>query len=64
MLDMGQPVEIIDLARRMIHLSGLKVRDEEHPDGDISIEIVGLRPGEKLYEELLIGKMSKGLRIP
>ena len=55
-LDMGQPVKIIDLARRMIHLSGLEVRDEEHPNGDIAIEIVGLRPGEKLYEELLIGE--------
>lgn len=54
-LDMGEPVRIIDLARRMIHLSGLEVRDDEHPDGDIAIDIVGLRPGEKLYEELLIG---------
>jgi len=54
-LDMGEPVRIIDLARRMIHLSGLEVRDDQHPDGDIAIEIVGLRPGEKLYEELLIG---------
>jgi FlaA1/EpsC-like NDP-sugar epimerase len=63
-LDMGQPVKIIDLARRMIHLSGLKVRDEEHPDGDISIEIVGLRPGEKLYEELLIGENVEGTSHP
>lgn len=54
-LDMGQPVKIIDLARRMIELSGLSVRDENNPDGDIEIEISGLRPGEKLYEELLIG---------
>lgn len=54
-LDMGEPVRIIDLARRMIHLSGLELRDETHPEGDIAIEIVGLRPGEKLYEELLIG---------
>lgn len=54
-LDMGQPVRIIDLARRMIHLSGLSVRDEANPDGDIEIRITGLRPGEKLYEELLIG---------
>lgn len=54
-LDMGQPVKIIDLARRMIHLSGLEVRDAAHPEGEIEIEIVGLRPGEKLYEELLIG---------
>ena len=55
-LDMGEPVRIIELARRMIELSGLKVADDVHPDGDIAIEIVGLRPGEKLYEELLIGE--------
>ena len=55
MLDMGQPVKIMDLARRMIELSGLIVRDEQNPDGDVEIEITGLRPGEKLYEELLIG---------
>jgi FlaA1/EpsC-like NDP-sugar epimerase len=54
-LDMGDPVRIMDLARRMVELSGLSVRDESHPDGDISIVITGLRPGEKLYEELLIG---------
>ncbi len=54
-LDMGQPVKIIDLARRMAQLSGLTVRDECNPAGDIEIKIVGLRPGEKLYEELLIG---------
>jgi FlaA1/EpsC-like NDP-sugar epimerase len=54
-LDMGQPVKIMDLALRMIELSGLTVRDEENPDGDVEIEITGLRPGEKLYEELLIG---------
>jgi FlaA1/EpsC-like NDP-sugar epimerase len=54
-LDMGEPVRIYDLARHMIHLSGLEVRDVEHPDGDIAIETTGLRPGEKLYEELLIG---------
>lgn len=63
-LDMGQPVRIIDLAKRMIHLSGLEVRDEEHPDGDIAIEIVGLRPGEKLYEELLIGENVEGTTHP
>lgn len=57
-LDMGQPVKIMDLARRMIALSGLTVCDEENPDGDIEIEISGLRPGEKLYEELLIGGNS------
>lgn len=54
-LDMGSPVKIIDLARKMIELSGLTVRDDENPDGDIEINVVGLRPGEKLYEELLIG---------
>ena len=54
-LDMGQPVKIMDLARRMIELSGLTVRDEQSPDGDVEIEITGLRSGEKLYEELLIG---------
>lgn len=54
-LDMGEPVKILDLARRMIHLSGLSVRDEDNPDGDIEIVFSGLRPGEKLYEELLIG---------
>jgi FlaA1/EpsC-like NDP-sugar epimerase len=54
-LDMGEPVKIMDLARRMVQLSGLRVRDAAHPDGDIDITITGLRPGEKLYEELLIG---------
>ena len=54
-LDMGKPVRIDDLARKMIHLSGLEVKDESHPDGDIEIKYTGLRPGEKLYEELLIG---------
>lgn len=54
-LDMGLPVKIMDLALRMIELSGLELRDAAHPDGDIAIEITGLRPGEKLYEELLIG---------
>ncbi|NIC41422.1 nucleoside-diphosphate sugar epimerase/dehydratase [Aquabacterium sp. A08] len=58
-LDMGQPVRIIDLARRMVELSGLTVKDDEHPDGDIAIEVTGLRPGEKLYEELLIGDNPK-----
>jgi FlaA1/EpsC-like NDP-sugar epimerase len=54
-LDMGEPVKIIDLARRMVELSGLKVRDATNPDGDVEIKVTGLRPGEKLYEELLIG---------
>lgn len=58
-LDMGEPVKIMDLARRMVELSGLTVKDELSPDGDIAIEVTGLRPGEKLYEELLIGDNPK-----
>lgn len=54
-LDMGEPVLIADLARRMIRLSGFEVNDEDHPNGDIEIAYTGLRPGEKLFEELLIG---------
>lgn len=54
-LDMGEPVKILDLARRMINLSGLSVCEEGNPEGDIEIKFTGLRPGEKLYEELLIG---------
>lgn len=55
-LNMGEPVKIIDLARHMIQLSGLEEQSEANPEGDIAIEISGLRPGEKLYEELLIGE--------
>lgn len=55
-LDMGKPVRIMDLARRMVELSGCTVRSADNPHGDIAIEITGLRPGEKLYEELLIGE--------
>ncbi len=54
-LDMGEPIRILDLAKRMIHLSGLQMKDESHPAGEIEISFTGLRPGEKLYEELLIG---------
>ena len=54
-LDMGEPVKIVDLAKRMIELSGLGLKDEANPNGDIEIKVTGLRPGEKLYEELLIG---------
>ena len=54
-LDMGKPVRIDDLAKKMIRLSGLEVKDESNPDGDIEINYTGLRPGEKLFEELLIG---------
>ena len=53
-LDMGEPVKIVDLAKNLIQLSGLSVKDEENPKGDIEIAYTGLRPGEKLYEELLI----------
>lgn len=63
-LDMGQPVRIVDLATKMIHLMGLTVRDEHNPDGDIDIQFTGLRPGEKLYEELLIGGDVSGTRHP
>lgn len=58
LLDMAEPVKIIDLAQRMIQLSGLRVKNQANPDGDIEIKITGLRPGEKLYEELLIGENS------
>ena len=63
-LDMGNPVKIQDLAKRMINLSGLTVRDDDHPDGDIEIVYTGLRPAEKLYEELLIGDDVSGTDHP
>ncbi|MDP2830348.1 MAG: nucleoside-diphosphate sugar epimerase/dehydratase [Sulfuricellaceae bacterium] len=63
-LDMGKPLKIVDLARRMIHLSGLDIRDETNPGGNISIEYTGLRSGEKLYEELLIGENVSGTEHP
>jgi FlaA1/EpsC-like NDP-sugar epimerase len=63
-LDMGEPVKIIDLARKMVALSGMTVRDAENPLGDIAMEIIGLRPGEKLYEELLIGDNPVGTSHP
>ena len=63
-LDMGEPVKIVDLAKRMVHLSGLEIRDEKHPQGDIEIQYTGLRPGEKLYEELLIGDNVSGTNHP
>lgn len=59
-LDMGDPVKIKDLATKMIHLSGFTVKDEKEPEGDIEIRCTGLRPGEKLYEELLIGDNVEG----
>jgi FlaA1/EpsC-like NDP-sugar epimerase len=63
-LDMGEPVKIMDLAKRMVHLSGLEVRSEGTPEGTIEIQHVGLRPGEKLYEELLIGANVEGTGHP
>jgi len=63
-LDMGQPVKIMDLACRIIELSGLQVKNADNPDGDIDIEITGLRPGEKLYEELLIGDNPRSTSHP
>ena len=64
MLDMGDPVKIQDLAHRMINLMGLTTRDEANPDGDIEIKFTGLRPAEKLYEELLIGANVTGTDHP
>ena len=63
-LDMGEPVKIVDLAYRMIELSGRTVRDAFNPDGDIEIKVIGLRPGEKLFEELLIGDKATVTRHP
>ncbi|MDR0735236.1 MAG: polysaccharide biosynthesis protein [Zoogloeaceae bacterium] len=63
-LDMGEPVKILHLAERMVALSGLTVRDAARPDGDIRIDITGLRPGEKLYEELLIGDNPEATTHP
>jgi FlaA1/EpsC-like NDP-sugar epimerase len=64
LLDMGKPLKIIDLAKKMILLSGLTVRDKNNPNGDIEIIFTGLRPGEKLYEELLIGSESSSTKHP
>jgi FlaA1/EpsC-like NDP-sugar epimerase len=63
-LDMGEPVRIMDLARSMIRLAGYKVQDAETPDGDIEIVVTGLRPGEKLFEELLIGENCERTEHP
>ncbi|MCK9800174.1 polysaccharide biosynthesis protein [Pseudomonas sp. MAFF 302030] len=63
-LDMGEPVKIAELAEKMIHLSGLSLRSEKNPQGDIAIEFTGLRPGEKLYEELLIGDNVSATQHP
>jgi len=64
LLDMGEPVRIRDLAEKMIRMYGLTVRDAAHPDGDIEIQVVGLRPGEKLYEELLIDANARPTKHP
>jgi FlaA1/EpsC-like NDP-sugar epimerase len=64
LLDMGEPVRIAELARQMIELSGLRIRDEQNPHGDIAIEYTGLRPGEKLYEELLISARDEPTQHP
>ena len=58
-LDMGQPVRILEIARNMIETAGFQIKDKDTPWGDIEIEVTGLRPGEKLYEELLIGNNPK-----
>lgn len=63
-LDMGEPVKILDMAKRLIHLSGLEIKDEVNPEGDIEIVYTGLRPGEKLYEELLIGENDSPTQHP
>jgi FlaA1/EpsC-like NDP-sugar epimerase len=63
-LDMGEPVRIDDLARLMVRLSGFEVRSADTPDGDIAIAYTGLRSGEKLYEELLIGANTKATEHP
>jgi FlaA1/EpsC-like NDP-sugar epimerase len=64
LLDMGNPVKVFDLARRMVTLSGLDIRDDQNPDGDIEIVEIGLRPGEKLYEELLIEGSPQATQHP
>jgi len=63
-LDMGKPVRIEDLANRMINLMGLSVRNEDNRDGDIEVQFIGLRPAEKLFEELLIGSNVSGTNHP
>ena len=61
-LDMGEPIKILDLAKRMIRLSGLDIKNDDNPNGDIEVQFNGLRPGEKLYEELLVGDKVSGTR--
>jgi FlaA1/EpsC-like NDP-sugar epimerase len=64
LLDMGEPIRIFDMAKEMIRLAGRTLRDEAHPEGDIEIQEIGIRPGEKLYEELLIDSSSEPTRHP
>ena len=63
-LDMGRPIKIIDLARKAVQFSGLSIKSESNPDGDIEIRIIGLRPGEKLHEELLLGRNPQATKHP
>jgi FlaA1/EpsC-like NDP-sugar epimerase len=63
-LDMGEPVKLVDLARQMVELSGCSIRDSKNPDGDIAITFTGLRPGEKLYEELLLSDSDQSTGHP
>jgi FlaA1/EpsC-like NDP-sugar epimerase len=63
-LDMGEPVKLVDLARQMMELSGCSIRDSKNPDGDIAITFTGLRPGEKLYEELLLSDSDQSTGHP
>lgn len=64
LLDMGSPIKIYDLARKMTELSGLTICDQDNPTGDVKIEVIGLKPGEKLYEELLIGDVASDTKHP
>ena len=63
-LDMGDPIKIKDLVYKMVELSGLRIKNENSPEGDIAIDVIGLRPGEKLYEELLIGNNTQATQHP
>lgn len=63
-LEMGKTAKMVDLARQMVELSGCTVRDDQNPDGDIAITFTGLRPGEKLYEELLLSDNDQPTRHP
>ena len=63
-LDMGEPVRILELAQRMVRLSGYSVLDEDNPEGEVEIHFTGLRPGEKLYEELMLGDHVAGTGHP